>query len=615
MNSFLLKAITAWRLGLVNICRAMWYRLGVRLGLNPVKKLAESVPAGPFFSSPVAGLLSSAHMPSGGERFQPMVFGYRMAFPSERGIPLWHRSVLTGKEANKEPWWELPDYIEGLGDIKGVWEISRFDWVLGFAKQSLAGDGDALVQLNEWLTDWCEKNPPYIGANWKCGQEASIRVMHLAITAHLLGQVRNPPPSLLDMLRVHLRRIAPTIQYAIAQDNNHGTSEAAALFIGGSWLVHADLPEYASSEAEGWEKLGRKWLENRARRLIEPDGSFSQYSLNYHRVMLDTYSMAELWRHTLELPRFSALLMERLQAATAWLGNMVSPDGVDAPNLGANDGARLLPLTSSDYRDVRPSVQLASVLFAGRRAYREQGPWDEPLAWLRIPPPQLSTEYQCSRRYGDGGFAVLRDRSIMVLFRYPCFRFRPGQSDLLHVDFWSGGENLLRDAGSYSYNCEEPWQSYFPGSEAHNTVQFDGRDAMPRLSRFLFGAWPKAIGASGIQKMGGKQEVAAGYRDWKGASHHRSLSLGAGVLYVTDDIAGFGNSAILRWRLAPGEWSWEDDWLVGNNVRLRVLASQPIKRCELVEGWESRYYSRKTSLPVLEIEVEQAARLTTELRY
>lgn len=615
MSYLLLKAITAWRLGSVNIGRVLWCRLGVRLGLNPVKKLVEPVPVGPFFYSPVDRLSGLAPLSRDEVPFKPLVFGCREDFLYEKGIPLWHRNVLTGVEVDQDPWWQLPDFIEGLGDIKGVWEASRFDWVLGFAKQLLAGEVDALAQLNEWMTDWCEKNPPYIGANWKCGQEASIRVMHLAMAAHLLGQVADPAPGLLDMLRVHLRRIAPTIQYAIAQDNNHGTSEAAALFIGGSWLVSVGRQEDAGQEAEGWMKLGRKWLENRARHLIEPDGTFSQYSLNYHRVMLDTYSMAELWRHTLELSRFSTVLMERLQAATAWLGNMVSPDGSDTPNLGANDGARLLPLANSDYRDVRPSVQLASVLFAARRAYREPGSWDEVLEWLRIPAPQLVNEYPCSRQYDDGGFAVLRDRSAMMLFRYPRFRFRPGQSDLLHVDLWLAGENLLRDAGSYSYNCEEPWLSYFPGSEAHNTVQFDGRDAMPRLSRFLFGAWPKAIGVASLREKDGRQAVAAGYRDWKGASHYRSLSLKEGTLCVTDDIAGFDKSAVLRWRLAPGEWFWEDDWLVGDDVRLRVVANQPIKRCELVEGWESRYYSRKTPLPVLEIEVEQAGRLTTELRY
>ncbi|MEN1395660.1 heparinase, partial [Pseudomonas aeruginosa] len=94
--------------------------------------------------------------------------------------------------------------------------------------------------------------------------------MHLALAAILLQQVTAPPAALLDLLRIHLRRIVPTIRYAIAQDNNHGTSEAAALFIGGSWLRAHGEPD-----AVTWMRLGRKWLENRAKHLIGEDGSFS----------------------------------------------------------------------------------------------------------------------------------------------------------------------------------------------------------------------------------------------------------------------------------------------------------------------------------------------------
>lgn len=615
MSPLVVKAITAWQLGVVSIARALWYRLAVKFGWNPVKKLVELPPVGPFYSACKVPVTDCSRGLNGVVGYEPMAFGLKAQFAFERGFPLWHQSVLTGVETGNEPWWVLPDFIEGLGDIKGVWEASRFDWVLAFAKQISTGDKGAIARLNSWLADWIDKNPPYMGANWKCGQEASIRVMHLAMAAQILDQVTGPPQGLLDLIRIHLRRIAPTIQYAIAQDNNHGTSEAAALFIGGSWLAQEANDEQLARDAKRWMEQGCKWLENRARRLIEPDGSFSQYSLNYHRVMLDTYAMAELWRRQLGLPPFTQVLITRLQGATAWLGNMVSPGGTDTPNLGANDGARLLPLADSDYRDVRPSVQLASVLFSGARAFEGDGSWNQPLQWLKISPPGITRNYSFSRQYDDGGFVVLRGGAAMLLFRYPRFRFRPGQSDLLHVDFWLDEVNLLRDAGSYSYNCEEPWQSYFPGVAAHNTVQFDGRDAMPRLSRFLFGAWPKAHNVKRLAVAEEKQTVSAGYCDWKGASHHRAIVLTENGFSVTDEVGGFKKSAVLRWRLAPGEWCWDGGWLVGSGVRLRVTGTQSLKRCELVEGWESRYYSRKTPLPVLEIEVEEAGRLTTELRY
>src|SRR3546814_7985904 len=88
------------------------------------------------------------------------------------------------------------------------------------------------------------------------------------------------------------------MSYAVAQANNHATSEAAALFIGGSWLA-----ANGSRAGESLVRRGRQHLEKQVARLVEEDGSFSQYSLNYHRVLLDTLSIVEIWRRHLDLAR------------------------------------------------------------------------------------------------------------------------------------------------------------------------------------------------------------------------------------------------------------------------------------------------------------------------
>src|SRR5207237_687517 len=157
---------------------------------------------------------------------------------------------------------------------------SRLDWAVSFAQQAAAGSGPALGRLNAWLADWTEHNPAYKGHNWKCAQEVSFRVMHLALASLVLGQTATPPAALVDLLVMHLARIEPTIAYARAQQNNHGTSESAALFIGGSWLARMGRPQGAR-----WAEQGRRLLEDRVARLIAADGSFSQHSVNYHRLM------------------------------------------------------------------------------------------------------------------------------------------------------------------------------------------------------------------------------------------------------------------------------------------------------------------------------------------
>ena len=126
---------------------------------------------------------------------------------------------------------------------------------------------------------------------------------------------------------------------------------------------------------------------------------------------------------------------------------LTQPETGDAPVLGANDGARLLPLGDSDYRDYRPAVQLAMALFADRCAYPGAGGWNGPLHWLGIPVPTWVAEPPGSVQLDAGGYSLLRRGAAFALLRYPRFRFRPSQADALHVDLWAGGDNHLRDAG------------------------------------------------------------------------------------------------------------------------------------------------------------------------
>lgn len=599
MSSLGVKLRTALALGPGSLMRVAWYRAGLRLGFNRVRRIAVAAPAGRMFHPPEFSTAGDApcqvlpHAPVGAV------------------APDWHRSVYTGSTMRgvQREWWEIPDFDPEVGDIKGVWENSRFGWLVALAQHARCGDPAALDTLENWLADWCSHNAPYKGPNWKCGQEASIRVMHMATAALLLDQIEDCAPALLDLLETHLERIAPTISYAIAQNNNHGTSEAAALFIGGSWLERN-----GRNRGRKWASMGRRWLENRAVRLIEVDGTFSQYSVNYHRVMLDAYSMAEVWRRKLDLPIFSRKLLERLAAASYWLRSMVQPETGDAPNIGANDGARLIPLSRTDYRDFRPSVQLATRLFSDVRAYAESGSWDVPLQWLGIPSEAETTAVplRAADIFEDGGFAVLRRDHAMVVVRYPKFRFRPSQADALHVDLWLSGENLLRDAGTYSYNTDDRWLRYFPGTESHNTVQFDGRDQMPRLGRFLFGDWLAAKSSGPARETPDGLFFEVGYRDRCGAAHRRKVLLGNGCLRVEDDISGFQDRALLRWRLAPGNWRLDGSSVSNGEHVLRISTSAQPVRIALVEGWESRYYMEKSAVPVLEVELDSSAVIISE---
>lgn len=600
----LTKLRTYARLGPANIARVAAYRLGLKTGFHPVQLLSAPVAAPPFYRA--ARPREDAPPPNVAWDEALIWFGwYREALRD--GPPDWFANPFSSArppDANTD-WWRIPDF--GSGDIKGLWELSRFDFVVAGATRAAQGDAAALERLNLWLADWARSNPPYKGHHWKCGQEASIRVMHLVTTAWMLGQDKAPERGLIDLLCAHLQRIAPTMAYAIGQQNNHGTSEAAALFIGGSFLAGLD------ARADGWARKGLHWLEERAGTLIERDGSFSQYSVTYHRLMLDAYSLAEAWRRHRQLPSFSSHVHKRLVEATDWLWSMTMAETGDAPNIGANDGARLLPLTGSDYRDFRPSIQLAAALFKDADAFGP-GPWTAQLRWLGVPDGRPSPPPP-SKTFDDGGYHILRNGRALAVLRYPQFRFRPSQADALHVDLWLDGENLLRDAGTFSYNAEGA--EWFSSSAAHNTIQFDGRDQMPRIGRFLFGDWLRAQEVEPVHVDEGALTAAAAYTDAHGAQHHRTITLTAHTLVCRDIISGTFREAVLRWRLAPDRWMIANDMLHNKNhaVSISIEVDGKPARPTIGRTLESRYYHQQAETPIATIRLVQPASIVTKVSF
>lgn len=598
----LTKLRTYARLGPVSIARVAAYRLGLKSGKHPVQHLVATVAQPPFFRP----------CWNQGVRTEPnrawddslWWFGWRRA-PLPDDPPDWFANPFTQttQPNTARDWWRIPDF--GAGDIKGLWEVSRMDWAVAWATTAACGDVAALNRLNHWLADWVQKNPPYKGPNWKCGQEASIRVMHLVTAAWVLGQDGNPEQGLVDLLRAHLQRIAPTMSYALGQQNNHATSEAAALFIGGSFLAGND------PQAECWARKGRRGLEDCAAAMIAPDGSFSQYSVTYHRVMLDTYSLVEAWRLHRGVPEFSARLRERLVAATDWLWALTNSETGDAPNIGANDGARLLQLTGTDYRDFRPSVQLAAALFRDSDAYGP-GCWNRPLSWLGVAEGKPSS-VPPSQSFDQGGYHLLRKAATMAVLRYPRFRFRPSQADALHLDLWHNGINLLRDAGTYSYNAEG--FEWFSGTAAHNTIEFDGLDQMPRLGRFLFGGWLKAEAVEPVLDDGVTVSAAAAYTDARGVRHHRAITLSADALLCRDTISGNFEEACLRWRLSLDDWRLENNTIRNGTCSLSIeIDGVPIAPT-LSTTMESRYYQQKAEIPEVSVKVNRPANLVTKVTF
>ncbi len=373
----------------------------------------------------------------------------------------------------KEPLKHWTDYVSHprllaslysrVPDVKFLWEPARFGWgfVLGRAYY-LSGKEKYAEAFWKYFECFTDGNPAYLGPHWMNGQEVAIRLMAFVWAAQIFEGAEASSPArqtrLTESLAVHAARIPPTLIYARSQENNHLILEAAALYTAGTAL---DQPK--------WRELGWLWLNRGLQRQISSYGEYIQHSTNYHRLMLQTV----LWVDAIlrkQRRQWPSATHEAVIRASHWLFSMIDPTSGRVPNLGANDGALLLPLSVAEFNDFRPSVQAAARAFL--RTGLPPGVWDEMSVWLGLSP---------SMRTADSDAYMtehLRARNSWGYLRASHFKSRLSHMDQLHFDLWWRGLNIAQDAGTYLYNAEPPWDNTLVSTRVHNTVMVDGRDQM-----------------------------------------------------------------------------------------------------------------------------------------
>jgi hypothetical protein len=613
MRLSLLK--TLYRLGLSNIIRVLWYRvISLKfLGrvLFPIDPILEYLPDQTIF------LPSSKRRNADTDRADSVIEAaeeilkdgillYSYFRTNRANPPNWFYDCINEKYHPNisDHWTKLPDFIPDTGDIKNIWEISRFNWLLVFAAAySLSKSEKYLITMNNWVADWVRNNPPNVGPNWKCGQETSLRAINIIVAFELMG-CEKLTPALLQFLRIHLARIRPTLSYAKSQDNNHGISEAIAMLMISAFLIRTTGEKKYTSSLN----VGYRLLENRVSHLILDDGSFSQHSMVYHRMILDLLSIVEIFRRRWQLKLFSMTYYSKIELAIVWASSIVDHVSGDAPNLGANDGTQLFRICNDSYRDFCPSLTLASSVFKVNiaTALVDQH--------ILLDLFGLSIRKGVKRRaerslFESGGYAKISRENGFALLRLPIYTFRPSHSDALHVDIWQDGINWIRDTGTYSYAAPIDVQENYAGTAGHSTIQFDNRNQMPRISRFLFGSWLKPTEVLFNAK---NSQVSAAYTDFMGARHRRQIKKLPNGWQIVDEIAGNFSSATQRWILAPGAWTL-DTYTIKNDYVSISIHSDDIGKIEMKEGHESVYYMESREVVVLEVDFDLATTIKTNV--
>ena len=480
-------------------------------------------------------------------------------------LPNWFLNPYDDLSApNDQHFSEINEF--GFGDVKTIWEASRFGFVFRLAR-SFARTGDGQCAETYWrlLENWMDANPPYQGINWKCGQESGLRFLAAVFGLHVFSKC---PATNVERIKRFTQMAAATgnriekhISYAISQKNNHGISEAVTL-----WTIGTLFPEFKQSRR--WQAKGLAVLKQLCLELIYEDGAFSQHSANYHRLVLHLlcwiFRLAEVNNVQLD-----SQVLEKFKQATHFIESLLNDATGSPPRYGADDGALILALNHCDYFDYRPVVQLSRTICKQPTRFA-QGCWNENLFWFGLATcettDQSKTEAVSSYResvslksFPHGGIHRLENEQTTASIRAGSYRHRPAQSDLMHVDISWRGQSVAIDPGTYSYNGNQHWKNIpFMLNHQHNSIIIDSIEPETCVSKFMLLPWNEAELVSEHHS-----EQAVGIEWQRTVSHH----LAASVVHHRALIVLPGNVALVLdglWSQQPHEYTI--NWLLGGKL-------------------------------------------------
>ena len=520
----------------------------------------------------------------------------------------WISNPETGfKYDISKHWSQINDYSSESGDIKYVWEKSRFTFLNTVIRYDYHFDDDKSEFVFNEIENWIDKNPMNMGPNYVCSQEMTIRCFNWIFALHYYKNSKNLTNNrflkIINTIYWHADHIYKNINFSkIAVRNNHAITECLGIYTFG--LLFPSFPTSAK-----WKQNGKKWFQNEISYQVYNDGTFLQFSMNYHRVLVQLFTWAIQINKLNDLP-FSDDVYIKAKKSLIFLLSCMNENNGMLPNYGANDGALFFKLGVQEFRDYRPQLEALSLSMGLNWPYSssEEKNWfglETTLGKLDV------ADQNALNSFKNGGYYIVNDcdDSTLTFVRCGSHRDRPSQADNLHLDLWIDGDNILRDAGSYKYNTNERELNYFFGSKSHNTVTLGMNDQMLKGGRFIWYYWTQNLGAELIEtedKFIFNGQITAFRQIDKKAVHKRKINKKKGipVWEISDELIHDTNLPLVQY------WHPSKSFFDKFEISAKTIdGSEIIPLIE--EGYYSSLYGQKEPSVQIVFKTQETKLITT----
>jgi len=426
------------------------------------------------------------------------------------------RTILAGRypllgrwiEAGVAPRWVEPfrsalaphasgTSLDPAEEIRYALELNRHGhfvtltqaWMLGRTQQPLQ-------RIAAHLSDWLTQCPRGTGPGWSAAIEPSMRILQWSIVwqwarpldAWLGHDLRT---RWLESIRQHVHFVRLNLS-SHTSANNHLIAELTGLVV-----AAATWPGIADPQRVGLRALGA--LESELLLQHADDGVNREQAIAYQIFVFDLFLMARMAAPALGRPmsvavdetiahgaRFVAALRDRSGALPAWGDS----DDADAIRWGrgclATRARRMVTIAAAT--ELAPDLAPLA------------DPAEPALTWLgQSLPATADAADRCRaalpRRFPAGGYYLLGSdfgapREVLACIDcgplgYPAIAAH-GHADALAFTLSVGGNAVLVDRGTYTYNARPAVRRRLRGTLQHNSVTVDGRDQSEPGGPFLW---------------------------------------------------------------------------------------------------------------------------------
>ena len=512
----------------------------------------------------------------------------------------WRRDYVSGKSTGLDYFRRIP-YLdfERAGDHKAIWEINRHQHLVLLAQAwRLTGRDEFYLEIETQLESWWVANPYGRGINWTSALEVAFRTLSWIWVYHIAGDRMSAGVRrrFLDSLYAHGRHLAGNLSVYFSP-NTHLLGEAVALHAIGTLF-----PDYP--ESKRWRPEGGAIVRAQMDAQVHADGSHFEQSTYYHVYALD-------------MLLFSAVMEEMPPDYSAKLGRMA--DYLDAlmgpqrrlPFLGDDDGGRLFHPYGA--RDCFGRATLAAMARVPANDYAEIGAW-----WFGVTRRSRTDAFVCqprdlsdgavvpqekSRLFENAGIAIMQAGDTQLIADAgPMGSGGAGHShaDALSFVLRRGNEDLLIDAGTFTYVGDAKWRDWFRGTAAHNTMRIDRLDQATPVDPFRWADKPDVV--VNAWRSNSEEDFLDATCRYRGLEHRRRIRFAKpNTISILDEVTGSGGPHLLEQFWHSGEEVTEESprtFRLGRSARL-VLSHDATLQIGGPHGWRSRAFGSKEPAAVI----------------